>query len=164
MDVIINVALLLIAGLGVSWALWLRDELKDARDELALAVRRVADRDKRIDDIFRDWRAAEETWGAELTQLREEHSAWAAKQEEYQRQQLGALLLFMELHPDLADNFGMHYGISFAPEDLLGQVFDVDHEKVANYLHQQEQSDRFSEYVTAKRDALRDPKEESNGR
>lgn len=168
------IILVVVALAAVCWGLWSRDELKDLRGELVEAKRRVAYRDKRIDDTFRDWRAAEETWGAEFTQLREEHkaerrelggvhSAEMAKQKAYQQKQLDALLLFMELHPDLADNFGKHYGAAFAPEELRGQVFDVDHEKVANYLYQQEQSNLFSEYVTAKRDAMRGPKEESNG-
>lgn len=61
-----------------------------------------------------------------------------------------AIDLFMELHPDLADNFGAW------SEDRHGQrdkLRGVNHEKVREYREQEELSDKFSSYVKAKRDA-----------
>lgn len=61
-----------------------------------------------------------------------------------------AIDLFMELHPDLADNFGDW------SEDRHGQrdrLRGADYEKVREYREQEELSDKFSSYVKAKRDA-----------
>lgn len=171
---IVPIILVAAAIISVGWALWSRDELKDLRQELADTERRLKRSAERLDEVLERHREDIKAWDAErvaLTmehrldrrEMREDHSAEMAKQKAYQQKQLDALLLFMELHPDLADNFGVRYNPTFAPPELRGQLIDVSHEKVANYLHQQEQSDRFSEYVTAKRDALRGPKEESNG-
>lgn len=53
--------------------------------------------------------------------------------------------LFFTLHPDLAQNFG---------HSQYGDFYVIDWSKVKNYIDQQEASDRFSEYVKAKRDAM----------
>jgi hypothetical protein len=81
----------------------------------------------------------------------EEDYQWAVQYARAEREMRDdAIDLFMELHPDLADNFG-----DWA-EDRHGQrdkLQGVDYEKVREYREQEELSDKFSSYVKAKRDA-----------